>query len=56
VHESIFTKISVAATTKDAWIILKTIFQGSSKVIAIKLQGLRREFETLSMKEGETVQ
>jgi gag-polypeptide of LTR copia-type len=56
VHESIFTKISAATTTKDAWIILKTIFQGNSKVITIKLQGLRREFETLSMKESETVQ
>jgi gag-polypeptide of LTR copia-type len=55
-HESIFSKISVATTSKDAWTILKTVFQGSSKVIAIKLQGLRREFETLSMKQGETVQ
>jgi gag-polypeptide of LTR copia-type len=45
-HESIFTKISLATTAKDAWTILKTVFQGSSKVIAIKLQGLRREFET----------
>jgi gag-polypeptide of LTR copia-type len=36
-HESIFSKISVATTSKDAWTILKTVFQGSSKVIAIKL-------------------
>ncbi|KAJ4820349.1 polyprotein [Rhynchospora pubera] len=56
VHESIFTKISAATTAKDAWTILKTAFQGSSKVIAIKLQGLRRDFETLSMKQGESVQ
>jgi gag-polypeptide of LTR copia-type len=55
-HESIFTKISAATTSKDAWTILKTVFQGSSKIIVIKLQGLRREFQTLSMKQGETIQ
>jgi gag-polypeptide of LTR copia-type len=41
VHESVFVKIAVTETTKDAWTILKATFQGSSKVVAIKLQGLR---------------
>ena len=56
VHDSVFVKISAAETSKEAWTILKTAFQGSSKVVAIKLQGLRREFETLSMNPGESVQ
>ncbi|GKE32678.1 hypothetical protein Tco_1452000 [Tanacetum coccineum] len=31
-------------------------YQGSSKVITVKLQSLRREFETSSMKNNESVQ
>lgn len=35
---------------------MKTPFQGSSKVITVRLQSLRRDFETLQMKGGESVQ
>ncbi|RVW58632.1 hypothetical protein CK203_116858 [Vitis vinifera] len=56
VHESIFSKIAVATTAKKAWTTLKTAFLGSSKVITVKLQSLRRDFETLHMKNGESVQ
>ncbi|XP_073025197.1 uncharacterized protein [Primulina eburnea] len=56
IHESIFTKISAANTAKEAWTTLQRSFQGSSKVITIKLQSLRRYFETLQMKNGESVQ
>jgi gag-polypeptide of LTR copia-type len=52
-HDTVFVKIAAA---KKAWTILKTAFQGSSKVVAIKLQGLRREFETLNMNQDESVQ
>nr|GEY37939.1 putative Gag-Pol polyprotein, identical [Tanacetum cinerariifolium] len=45
-----------ATTTKQAWTTLKTEYQGSSKVITVKLQSLRREFETSSMKNNESVQ
>lgn len=34
---------------------LKTEFQGSTKVISIKLQSLWREFDNLSMKDGESI-
>ena len=51
VHDSVFVKIAV-----KAWTILKTAFQGSSEVVVVKLQGLRREFETLSMNQEESVQ
>ena len=33
-----------------------TEFQGSSKVISVKLQLLRRELETFQMKENEAIQ
>ncbi|XP_078150197.1 uncharacterized protein LOC144545504 [Carex rostrata] len=56
VHELVFAKIAAAETANEAWFTLKTDFQGSSKVVAIKLQGLRRDFETLNMKQGESVQ
>ncbi|KAL1087555.1 hypothetical protein V6Z11_D08G191300 [Gossypium hirsutum] len=31
-------------------------YQGTSKVVTVKLQTLRRDFETLQMKSGESVQ
>ncbi|GJW16697.1 hypothetical protein Tco_0024133 [Tanacetum coccineum] len=48
----------IASTTiaKQAWTILSTKYQGSSKVITVKLQSLRREFETSAMKNNESVQ
>ena len=55
-HETIFSRIAAATTSREAWLILQTKFQGSSKVVAVKLQTLRNEFETLQMKTGEAVQ
>jgi gag-polypeptide of LTR copia-type len=49
VYDTIFSNIATATNAKETWTILKTAFQGSSKIVAIKLQGLRREFETLNM-------
>ncbi|KAK2976159.1 hypothetical protein RJ640_001087 [Escallonia rubra] len=56
VHETIFSRIAAATTSKEAWEILHKEFQGSSKVITVKLQSLRRDFETLFMKNNESVQ
>lgn len=47
VHESIFSKISTVNTTKEAWTTLQTTYKGSSKIIMVKLQFLRRDFEML---------
>lgn len=47
---------AAATTSRQAWRILQTEFQGSSKVIVVKLQILRHEFETLIRKENESVQ
>ncbi|XP_037492803.1 uncharacterized protein LOC105643764 [Jatropha curcas] len=57
VSDEIFSHISAAATSKEAWQILKNEFQGCSKVITVKLQSLcRRTFETLQMGDSESVQ
>ena len=42
-------------TAKDIWNSMKMKYQGSTKVKRAQLQALRREFELLSMKEGEAV-
>ncbi|KAK3012795.1 hypothetical protein RJ639_008022 [Escallonia herrerae] len=56
VHETIFSRIAAATTSKEACEILHKEFEGSSKVITVKLQSLRREFETLFMRNNESVQ
>ncbi|XP_023755295.1 uncharacterized protein LOC111903769 [Lactuca sativa] len=55
IDETIFPRIAAAVTSKEAWDILKTEYQGSAKVITVKLQSLRRQFETLNMKPNEAV-
>ena len=42
-------------TAKAIWDLMKQKYQGSTKVRRAQLQALRREFELLSMKEGEKV-
>jgi gag-polypeptide of LTR copia-type len=55
VHDTIFSKITAATNAKEAWITLKTTFQGCTRVMTIKLQGLRRDFEKLQMNKEETM-
>ncbi|KAJ0589103.1 putative RNA-directed DNA polymerase [Helianthus annuus] len=55
VHDSLFSRIAAANTAKETWETLQVEFQGDSQVQAVKLQGLRRAFENLSMKEEEIV-
>ncbi|GKC21964.1 retrovirus-related pol polyprotein from transposon TNT 1-94 [Tanacetum coccineum] len=54
--DDIFPRIASANTSNQAWEILKQEFLGDKKVITVKLQTLRREFETLKMKDKESVQ
>ena len=51
-----FSRIAEATTSRQTWRILQTEFQGSSKVIVVKFQTLRHEFETLMMKGNEPMQ
>ncbi|XP_057449943.1 uncharacterized protein LOC130741148 [Lotus japonicus] len=55
VNKAIYPRMFGIKKAKEAWETLKTEFQGSTKVIAIKLQYLWSEFENLTMKEGEKV-
>ena len=54
--DEIFPQIAAAATSHEAWETLKKEFLGEKKALTIKLQTLRREFESLGMKEKECVQ
>ena len=55
VNESVFPRIAAAKRSKDAWETLKEAYQGMEKVKTTKLQLLRRDFETLCMKESDNV-
>ena len=54
-HESILPRVEAKANAKQAWDTLETAYQGLDKVKTSKLQILRRDFESLSMKDSETV-
>ena len=55
VHESVFPRIAAAKRSKDAWDTLKTAYQGMEKVKTTELQFPRRDFETLCMKESDSI-
>ena len=54
--DEIFPRIASAVTAKEAWDILKQEYLGDKKVITVRLQSLRLEFETSLMREKEKVQ
>jgi hypothetical protein len=55
VDDSIFSKITGAGTSKQAWDILKSSYQGNDRVKIVKLQTLRTQFKTLRMIASENV-
>ncbi|XP_019439043.1 PREDICTED: uncharacterized protein LOC109344742 [Lupinus angustifolius] len=55
VDESNFEKISNAKTAKEAWDSLDKCYAGAEKVKKVKLQTLRREYELLQMRDGDTI-
>ncbi|KAK1417486.1 hypothetical protein QVD17_26615 [Tagetes erecta] len=55
IHDSLFSRIAAADSAKDTWDILRIEYQGDSQVQSIKLQGLRRAFENMSMKDDENI-
>ncbi|KAJ0041455.1 hypothetical protein Pint_28225 [Pistacia integerrima] len=55
IHESIFSRIAAAETATEALKILKKEYQGSAKVIMVKLQTYRRDFENLLVQNNEYV-
>lgn len=55
VSDSIFPRIMNSTSAKQAWETLRDEFQGTAKVRAVRVQSLRRDFENLRMKEGESI-
>ena len=53
IHEIILPRVATV-NAKKAWDTLETSYQGLYKVKTFKLQILRRDFESLSMKDSET--
>ncbi|XP_056692269.1 uncharacterized protein [Spinacia oleracea] len=49
-------RISAASSSKQAWEIIKQEYFGDKKVIAVKLQTLRTQFESLTMTKKESFQ
>lgn len=56
VTKLIFSRISRASTTKEAWEILEAEFHGDEKVRSINLQALKKDFQDLRMKDSENIQ
>ncbi|XP_074263524.1 uncharacterized protein LOC141586251 [Silene latifolia] len=54
--DEIFSRIASATTSKEAWDILRSEYLGDKKVVKVRLQTLRREFETSLMGDKESVQ
>ncbi|XP_022872935.1 uncharacterized protein LOC111391887 [Olea europaea var. sylvestris] len=55
IDEAIFEKVASSTKVKEAWEILENNFKGIEKVRKVRLQILRGEFESLHMKESESV-
>jgi hypothetical protein len=54
-EEYIFPKVAATDHAKHAWDILEITYQGTNKVKNAKLQTLRKSFETLQMKDSDSV-
>ena len=55
-HEIIVPRLAATTTSKQTWETLETSYQGFGKVKTSKLRILRRYFESLSMKDTESVE
>jgi len=55
INDNNFEKISGANTTDQAWKILKNTYKGVDRVKKVCLQKLRGDYESLHMKESESV-
>ncbi|KAK2421943.1 gag-protease polyprotein [Trifolium repens] len=55
VDENIFKLINTCTEAKQAWEILQTAHDGTSKVRMLKLQLLSTKFENLKMEDDETI-
>jgi gag-polypeptide of LTR copia-type len=55
VDDDMFEKIANETQAKDAWEMLRNSVVGAEKVKKVRLQTLRVEFESIVMKESESI-
>ena len=55
VDEVIFERISTVTSAKEAWDTLHFSYKGNDKVKMMRLQSLRSEFDTLKIKDSESI-
>lgn len=55
ISDAIFTRIITCETAKEAWNILQEKFKDNARTRQMQVLNLRRKYETLKMKELETV-
>ncbi|XP_008789836.1 uncharacterized protein LOC103707210 [Phoenix dactylifera] len=53
--EATFEIVGAATTSRQAWEFLQKAYKGIDKVKKIRLQSLRSDFETLQMKDSESI-
>ncbi|CAN1150585.1 hypothetical protein LINPERPRIM_LOCUS18126 [Linum perenne] len=54
--ETMFVKVSMETRAKEAWEVLENSFRGKDKVIKVRLQTLRGDYEKLKMTESEAIE
>ncbi|KAI3684116.1 hypothetical protein L6452_33335 [Arctium lappa] len=55
IPEDLLLSLAEKQTAKEAWGTLKTMYMGANRVKTAKVQTLKAEFETLSMKDTEII-
>ncbi|KAJ9560140.1 hypothetical protein OSB04_005300 [Centaurea solstitialis] len=55
IPEDLLLSLAEKQTAKEAWGTLKTMYMGADRVKTAKVQTLKAEFETLSMKDTEVI-
>ena len=55
ISESQSNQIDIKKSAKENWEVLHTFHVGMDKVLQAKVQALKREFETISMKRNEKI-
>lgn len=55
IPEDVLLSLADKKTAEDVWDSIKTLHQGADRVNKAKIQTLKAEFESLSMKENENV-
>jgi len=55
VADFVFYRIMACSTAKEAWDRLKEEYQGNDRTRQMRVLNLKREFESLKMKESETI-